>query len=116
MEPLLAAYSKDNPGFSFTGPIGMLCFLQWIVGFVDDNSLNITFREGQTVKEALQQAQSALSSWKTLLQLTGGDLSLEIFLYSFMGWVLAKGGETLGSIADFPGTIEMISKSGPYSY
>ena len=29
-----------------------------------------------------------------------------------MGWVLAKGGEILGSIADFPGTIEILSKSG----
>ena len=112
MEPLLEAYSKDNPGFSFTDPTGMLCFLQWIVGFVDDNSLNITFREGQTVQEALQQAQTALFSWKKLLQITGGDLALEKCVYSFMGWVLAKGGETLGSISDFPGTIEMLSKSG----
>ena len=89
----------------------MLCFLQWIVGFVDDNSLNIKFREGQTVQEALQQAQTALSSWKRLLQITGGDLALEKCVYSFMGWVLAKGGETLGSISDFPGTIEILSKS-----
>ena len=53
MEPLLEAYAKDNPGFSFTDPTDILSFLKWIVEFVDDNSLNITFREGQMAQEAL---------------------------------------------------------------
>ena len=33
-------------------------------------------------------------------------------MYSFMGRVLAKGGETMGIITDFPGTIEILSHSG----
>ena len=77
MEPLLQSYTVDNPGFSFTDPTGILSFIQWIVGFVDDNSLNITFREGQTITETLKVDQTALSCWKKLLQLTGGDLALE---------------------------------------
>ena len=39
-------------------------------------------------------------------------LALEKCVYSFMGWVLSKGGETLGSISEFPGTIKILSKSG----
>ena len=67
MEPLLEVYSMENPGFSFTDPTGMLSFLQWIVVFVDDNSLNITFRQWQAIQEALKVAQDALSSWEKLL-------------------------------------------------
>ena len=112
MEPLLQAYAQDNPGFSFTDPTSTLSFLQWIVGFVDDNSLNITFRDDQTIKEALKIAQAALSSWKQLLQLTGGDLALEKCVYSVMGWVQQKGREALGSVKDFPGSIAIDTNTG----
>ena len=51
------------------------------------------------------EAQAALTSWKKLLQITGGDLALEKCVYSFMGWKNEKGKEVLGSIRDHPGTI-----------
>ena len=47
-----------------------------------------------------------------LLQITGGDLALEKSMYSFMGWILAKGGETLGKTSDFLGKIEIQSNHG----
>ena len=72
MEPLLAAYSMDNPGFSFKDPTGKLSFLQWIVGFVDDNSLNITVRQGQTIQEALKETEDSLSSLKNFYKLQEG--------------------------------------------
>ena len=62
MEPLLAAYSKNNPGFSFEDPAQAIRFLQWVVGYVDDNSLILTFREEQSTQEALEAAQKALTS------------------------------------------------------
>ena len=64
MEPLLAAYSNDNPGFSFEDPAQAIIFLQCVVGYIDDNSLILTFRDGQSTQEALAEAQKALTSWK----------------------------------------------------
>ena len=65
----------------------MLSFLQWIVGFVDDRSFNITFKQRQTIQHALKEAYTSLSSWEKLPQITGGDLALEKYVNSFMGWV-----------------------------
>ena len=112
MEPLLEAYTKDNPGFSFQDPTQVHKFIQWIVGYVDDNSINITFKDGQSPQEALHMAQQALTSWRKLLQLTGGDLALEKCVYSYMGWKNHKGGEVLGSAAELPGTVQITDNSG----
>ena len=71
MEPLLMAYSKDNKGFSFEDPAQLIKFLQWVADYDDNNSLIITFRDGQTTKHALTEAQKALASWNKILQLTG---------------------------------------------
>ena len=112
MEPLLLAYTKLNAGFSFEDPTQLLQFVQWIVGYVDDNSLILTFRDGQSSQEAMLEAQAALTSWKNLLQITGGDLALEKCVYSYMGWKKEKGAEVLGSMADLPGSIQIESTEG----
>ena len=44
MEPILVAYSKMSGGLCFEDPTQVLKFIQWIVGYVDDNSLILTFR------------------------------------------------------------------------
>lgn len=67
----------DNPGFPFTDPTEVLSFLQWIVGFIDDNSLNITFGNGQNTQQAFKVAHDALISWRKNLELTGWDLALK---------------------------------------
>ena len=77
MEPLIQAYAKDNRGFSFQDSAHLISFLQWVVGYVDDNSLILTFRDGESITEVLRAAHQALSSWQKLLQITGGDMALE---------------------------------------
>ena len=111
MEPLLEAYSKDNPGFLFMDQTQVHKFLQWIMGYVDDNSLIITFTDKQSTQEALWKAQQALIPWRKLVQVIGGDLGLEKCVYSYMGWTNHKGSEILGSIAQLPGTIEIDNNS-----
>ena len=69
MEPLLIAYSRENPGFSFKDPTHTIKFSQWVVGYVDDDSLIITFRDCRKTEEALFEAQQALISWEKLLQI-----------------------------------------------
>ena len=77
------------------------------MGYVEDNSLILTFRNGQSTHEALEEAKKALESWKKLLQLTGGDLALEKYVYSLMGWQQKRGKEVLGSIQEIPGDIHI---------
>ena len=110
MEPLMQAFAADNRGFSFSDPAQLLHFLQWVVGYVDNNSLILSFRDGQPIAEVLKEAQKALSSWQKLLQLTGGDLALEKCVYSVMGWQHKKGKEVLSSIQGLPGNITIDSK------
>ena len=98
MEPLLQAYAANNPGFSFEDPAQAIHFIQWVIGYVDDNSLILTFRGNQTTAEALSAAQAALTSWRKLLQITGGDLALEKCVYSYMGWEHKKGKEVLSTM------------------
>mmetsp|Transcript_636 Transcript_636/g.588 ORF Transcript_636/g.588 Transcript_636/m.588 type:complete len:111 (-) Transcript_636:724-1056(-) len=41
MESLLLAYTKLNSGFSFEDPTQVLQCVQWIVGYVDDHSVEM---------------------------------------------------------------------------
>ena len=56
MKLLLAAYSKDNGGFSFEDLAQVIKFLQWVIGYVDDNFVVSTFRYVQSTREALAEA------------------------------------------------------------
>ena len=67
MEPLLKAYEADNKGFSFEDPAQVIHFIQWVVGYVDDDPFILTFRYNQTTEDALLEAQRALTSWRKLL-------------------------------------------------
>ena len=107
MEPLLQAYFEENQCFSFEDPAQLIKFLQWMVGYVDDNSLILTSRNGQTTQRALAEAQKALTSRKKLLQSAGGDLALEKCVYSLMGWQQKKGKELLGSTEEMSGEIHI---------
>lgn len=37
--------------------------IQWIVGYVDDKSLILTFRKSQSPQESMMEAQVVLTSW-----------------------------------------------------
>ena len=53
---------------------------------MDDNSLIMTLQSDMTTEQILTLVKSNLDSWKTLLQLTGGDLSLGKCTFSLMKW------------------------------
>ena len=46
-------YAKDSLGFSFEDAAQLIHFPEWLVGYVDDNSLILTFREGQTFEKGI---------------------------------------------------------------
>ena len=72
MEPLLLVYSKENKGFSFQDPIEVFNSIQWIVGYVDDNSLLLIFIYDQYIQQALIETHEALTTLEKLLQINGG--------------------------------------------
>ena len=58
--PIIKAYSKMDQRFSFEDPIQVYKFLQWIVGYVQDNYLILTFRYAQSHEDAMLEAQDTL--------------------------------------------------------
>ena len=99
MKPLLIVYAKKrSQGLNFEDSTKVHQFLQWIVGYVDNNYILLTFGQDQTTKHVLKEAQDALISLKKLFQITGGDLALEKYVISFTGWSLKSREETLDSI------------------
>ena len=53
---------------------------------MDDNSIVIHFPASATIKEMLEGMKDNLKEWQKLLQLTGGDLSLEKCQIIIMNW------------------------------
>ena len=76
MEPLLAALSKFSPGFQFVDVTKTIEFMQYIIGYIDDNTIMCNLPNNITTDVLLQTGTSVLQSWQRFLRHTGGDLSL----------------------------------------
>ena len=83
---LLKAYKKTQLGATITDFILNTIIPLWIISYVDDNSIVRHFSETSTVPEMLEGMKSNLFEWQKLLQLTGGDLSLEKCQVIIMRW------------------------------
>ena len=57
---------------------------------MDDNSLILTFREGQTTEEALREAHEALSYWKDYYSLQEETLHLKLMSSPFCDGKIKK--------------------------
>ena len=76
MELIIVAYEKMVKGFIFNNPANNVHFYQYVTGYVDINTLLLTFRDNERAEEMLQEAQEAMTIWQKVLQITGGDLEL----------------------------------------
>ena len=85
-------------------------FHQYVIGYVDDNTFILTFRNNETAEEVLHEAQEELTIWKKLLQITGGNLELNKCVFLFFGWKLGNGYQETVEIKDSPGDIIMPNK------
>ena len=83
---IIDAYKQLATQASLHDPMGRLTFAIYVLSYVDDNSLMMTLQSDMTTEQILTLVKSNLDSWKTLLQLTGGDLSLGKCTFSLMKW------------------------------
>ena len=118
MEPLINALSNFSLGFSFTDITNTAHFLQYVIGYVDDNSILCTLPDSTPYRVILQTATNVLQSWQLLLRHTGGDLSLPKCVFTMITWLPNNQGElrmtiikdTHGelTIKDTPSTLSLI--------
>ena len=108
MEPLLDALIKFSPGFQFTDITNTIKFIQYIIGYIDDNTIVCNLPNDTSTQILLQTATSVLQSWQRLLRHTGGDLSLPKCLFTLITWVPTRNGELrMATIDETPGDINI---------
>jgi hypothetical protein len=83
---ILEAYKQLATHASLQDPMGRLTFALYVLSYVDDNSLMMSLHSHMTVQDITKLVKKNLDTWKTLLQLTGGDLSLGKCTFSLMKW------------------------------
>ena len=83
---IIEAYKQLATHASLHDPMGRLTFTLYVLSYVDDNSLLMSLNKTQTIEDILELVKRNLDTWKTLLQLTGGDLSLGKCTFSLMKW------------------------------
>ena len=83
---LLNAYKKTQRGGIIVDYALNIAIPIWIIGYVDDNSIVRHFPANTTVSDMLEGMKNNLQEWQTLLQLTGGDLSLGKCQIIIMKW------------------------------
>ena len=108
MEPLIDALIKFSPGFQFTDITNTIKFIQYIIGYIDDNTIMCNLPNNTFTQVLLQTATSVLQSWQRLLRHTGGDLSLPKCLFTLITWVPTKNGELrMATVDETPGNINI---------
>ena len=106
-----------NERVVFTNPDSTKKFIQWIVGYVDDNTL-LTQIEGDrflpnATKKLIEKAKRCLEIWQCLVHITGGELELEKSCLSMISWKETKGKEQLCTIEDSPEELKIQSVKYP---
>ena len=106
MDPLLDALTQFSPGFQFTDVTKLINFLQYIVGYIDDNTTMRNLTNATSTDVLLQTATTVLQSWHRLLRHTGDNLSLPKCLFTLVTWIPTKKGDLrMATIAETPGEI-----------
>jgi len=88
-EVLLLAFKTFFAGCTIKDPAKVTEEVQqWILSFVDDNNILLSFAHTDTCAEILNECQRGLQTWEKLLNITGGAVEmrkcmLSLMLYSF---------------------------------
>ena len=113
MLPLETSYeAKTGQGVEYTNPGNTIHFFQWLVGFVDDNSIILKLENlGYTyaAETMLVAAKQYMEIWQRLVHITGGELQSDKSSYAVMAWKLKEGKEKLCKITNAPGEVSLRS-------
>ena len=117
MLPLEKAYEAETGhGVAYTNPDSSRKFFQWLISYVDDNTILVKMENlgyEDTAQKMIGVAKKCLGIWQKLVHITGGELELTKSCFSLMTWKLNNGTEELSSIKDEPGTLNL--RSGKYT-
>ena len=83
---LLKVYKATQKGATVTDSVTKEQTEMHVISYVDDNSIVRHFEQGTTVPQMMSKIKDNLGEWQKLLQLTGGDLSLDKCKVTFLAW------------------------------
>ena len=100
-ELMHSVYQKLIRGCRIMNPQESIDFVQWLLSFVDDNKMLMSFEQKQTHQEIMDLCSTSLQLWEKLLNITGGALELRkclvtVMLYTFEDAYKRKGRHQLG--------------------
>ena len=112
IDVMIETYRKMATGARAEDPINLHSLTYWLVSYVDDNTLVMSFPKSKmTGLEILEKMTKNLRTWQRLLQVTGGDIDLEKSKWCIMQWRFSTtwGVPQLESVKTFEGTIGITS-------
>ena len=83
---MLVVYKKHHGGVEIDDRIFNIKVVQWILSYVDDNTILQAFSHDASITSILKEMRKCILTWNKLLQLTGGDLSLGKCKVSVLKW------------------------------
>ena len=88
---MMEAYEKKVPyRATFCSPDKSITLEQWLVGFVDDNTIVFTLKDLSfnidNVTNLFSMADECLATWQKLVVITGGDIELDKSAVSVLAW------------------------------
>ncbi len=87
---LYQCHRELNQGALLHDPITKEELINYLVGFVDDNTLFVTHQSKESIAECMR---ASLQSWERLLYTTGGALALEKCEYHVVTWEYEEDGK-----------------------
>ena len=95
MLPLIDAFEELIPHrATFISPDKKIIISQWLIGFVDDNTIIFTMKDTHfkaAIEEKLMEmADEVLDTWQKLVVITGGDIELDKSGISIIAWEIKR--------------------------
>ena len=102
---MIKAYSSFETGAVVSDALGLYTLTVFVLSYVDDNSLVRSFTSRTTTEKIIQGLTNSIMRWRRLLQITGGDLSLEKCSYCILRWRWFGSYPIIESVENDPGTM-----------
>ena len=108
---MLKAYRKLGKGAMVIDPLQLYSICYWLISYVDDNTIVVSFEDEEDQGEMLRTIRMNLGIWRRLLQITGGDIDVEKSKWCTLRWKYSRGWgiPALEDSKDFPGEVGMKS-------
>ena len=104
---------ETGQGVEYKTPDNTRQVFQWLVWFIDGNSIIIKLENlgyADAVSTLITSAKKCMEIWQRLVHITEGGLELHKSSFDIMTWKLNVGKETMCQIKDEPGSVSLWSE------